>query len=514
MPRRRFLLTAESATIDRALAELRAELEIREDFPSDVLAQAQDAAAQGLPAPGSLPEHGRPSIAPVDMRELPFVTVDPPSSMDLDQAAYLTRGSDAGEAGYTIYYAIACLAFMVRPGGPLDTEVRERGTSIYGPGHVIALHPEAISADAASLLPGEDRLAYVWQIGLDAEGAMTSYSVRPALVRSRAKLSYTDVQRALDGAGELEGEVPADFPQLLERIGQLRIAREAARGGVSLDIPEQEVAESPDGYVLSYRANLPVESYNAQLSLATGIAAARIMRRAGTGILRTLPPAEERDLRRLRHTARALGLSWPSEMTYQDFVRSLSSADAAAAAFLNEATTLFRGSGYLAFAGGAILGEDGEATEPLGESHPHAAIAAEYAHVTAPLRRLVDRYGLEICAAACAGEPIAPWAVEGLACLPAIMARTSQLASRYERRAIDLVEAAVLSSHIGETFSATVIDARNGGGTVLLRTPAVRGRVAGDLAPGTRVTVRVRAADPTTGTIELDVVDADAGGEH
>ena len=299
MPRRRFLLTAESATIDRALAELRAELEIREDFPSDVLAEAQDAAAQELPAPGSLPEHGRPSSAPVDMRELPFVTVDPPSSMDLDQAAYLTRGSDAGEAGYTIYYAIACLAFMVRPDGPLDTEVRERGTSIYGPGHVIALHPEAISADAASLLPGEDRLAYVWQIGLDAEGAMTSYSVRPALVRSRAKLSYTDVQRALDGAGELEGEVPADFPQLLERIGQLRIAREAARGGVSLDIPEQEVAESPDGYVLSYRANLPVESYNAQLSLATGIAAARIMRRAGTGILRTLPPAEERDLRRL-----------------------------------------------------------------------------------------------------------------------------------------------------------------------------------------------------------------------
>lgn len=95
-----------------------------------MLAEAQDAAAQELPASGTLPEHGRPSIAPVDMRELPFVTVDPPSSMDLDQAAYLTRGSDGGEEGYTIYYAIACLAFMVRPGGPLDTEVRERGTSI------------------------------------------------------------------------------------------------------------------------------------------------------------------------------------------------------------------------------------------------------------------------------------------------------------------------------------------------------------------------------------------------
>ncbi|OKL53171.1 hypothetical protein BSZ39_10900 [Bowdeniella nasicola] len=497
MPRRRFLLAAESTQIDAALTALRTELEIREDFPPEALAEAETA-AQPRPAPGEQAASGRPAVAPLDMRDVPFVTVDPPTSMDLDQAAYLRREDNGG---YTICYAIACLAFMVEPGGALDAEVRERGTSVYGPGHVVGLHPDVISADAASLLPGEERLAYVWTLRLAPDGKMTEWRAEVALVRSRAKLSYEQVQESLD-SGEPIPDTPADFATLLKEIGELRIAREAARGGVSLDIPAQEVIETDDGYVLAYRANLPVESYNAQLSLATGIAAARIMRDAGVGILRTLPEADKRDLRRLRHTATALGLTWPKDVGYPDFVRSLSSADAASAAFLNEATTLFRGAGYHVFT----------PDEPLTEDDPHAAIAAEYAHVTAPLRRLVDRYGLEICAAHCAGVPVPAWAIAGLAGLPEIMARTGQLANRYERSAIDLVEAAVLTGHVGEEFTGTVIEAKEGRGTVLLRTPAVRGTLRGDLEAGTAVRVRVVAADPANGKIELErVADPDGG---
>ena len=94
-----------------------------------------------------------------------------------------------------------------------------------------------------------------------------------------------------------------------------------------------------------------MEAWNAQLSLLAGTAAAALMRQGGVGIFRTLPPAQQRDVERLRRTARALGIDWPQELPYADLIRSLDPAPAAHAAFLNEAQTLFRGAGYVAFDG-------------------------------------------------------------------------------------------------------------------------------------------------------------------
>src|SRR5699024_3370558 len=128
--------------------------------------------------------------------------------------------------------------------------------------------------------------------------------------------------------------------------------------------------------VLAARESLPVEGYNAQISLLTGMAAAEMMTSAGVGILRTLPEADPRDLRRLRLAARGLGIDWPDDVPYTDLVRSVSSSTAAGAAFLNEATTLFRGAGYLALgATGAEEESDGEKNGTPGRIH--AAIAAE-----------------------------------------------------------------------------------------------------------------------------------------
>src|SRR5699024_8420478 len=129
--------------------------------------------------------------------------------------------------------------------------------------------------------------------------------------------------------------------------------------------------------------------WNAQISLLTGMAAAQIMLDGGIGILRTLPPADPRDLRRLRRAAAALGIGWPRDVDYPGLVATLDGRDPQHAAFMEEATSLFRGAGYLAF--------DVERGLPLPDDEDgrrHAAIAAPYAHVTAPLRRLVDRFGL------------------------------------------------------------------------------------------------------------------------
>ena len=231
--------------------------------------------------------------------------------MDLDQAMYLERDGD----GYLVHYAIADVAAFVEPGGAIDAEVRRRGETLYGADSKIPLHPTALSEGAASLLPDVVRPALVWRIGLDARGTITAATVERARVKSRAKLSYDGVQADIDAgtADEMFG--------ILEEIGTLRIQQEADRGGVSLPRPEQEIVIDDDTWRLEFRDVKPVEGWNAQISLLTGIAAASIMLEGKVGILRTLPPSDPKAVERLRRTAKALRIDWPEGEAYPAFVR-------------------------------------------------------------------------------------------------------------------------------------------------------------------------------------------------
>jgi exoribonuclease R len=466
-----------------ALAALRAELRLPPMFPAEVLAEAEAAARRDVAQDRQ------------DRRDVEFVTIDPPGSMDLDQAVHVASSGN----GYIVRYAIADVAAFVTPGSVLDAELHRRGMTVYGPDTRTPLHPNVLSEGAASLLPGEDRPAVLWTIGLDTSGEIVSAAVARALVRSRARLTYGEVQTALDA-----GTAPESLT-LLADVGRLRQERERARGGVSLDVPEQEVAQRPDGsFELEFRRTLPVEGWNAQISLLTGIVAARLMREAGVGIYRTLPQADPRDVARLRRTARALGIDWRDDVTYGELIRSLESRRPTHAAFLNEATTLFRGADYRAF---GMPGIDGAQVTPPDDA-AHSAIAAEYAHVTAPLRRLVDRYGAEICVAHAAGRSTPPWVLDALPGLPETMARTGRRANAFERGCVDIVEAALLAGREGRTFDAVVVDVddrREGDeragdrpqrGLVILRDPAVRAPVQGtDLPLGERVRAKLVEAD-------------------
>jgi exoribonuclease R len=327
----------------------------------------------------------------------------------------------------------------------------------------------------------------MWTVGLDSEGEITSASVQRAIVRSRERLSYGEVQSALVGAQA------SQTMRLLAQVGRLRQEGLWGRGGVSLEVPEQQVAQLPDGsFSLSYRRTVPVEGWNAQISLLVGIAAARIMRAAGVGILRTLPPADPRDVARLRRTAGALGIEWPADWSYGDLLRRLDSRKPAHAAFLAEATTLFRGAGYLAFGLPGVL-------QPL-ETEPemiHSAIGAEYAHVTAPLRRLADRYATEVCLAYCSGRDVPRWVTDALPALPATMAATGLKAARFEHACVEIVEAALLEHRVGQQFDGVIVEVDDTArrGEVVLRSPAVRARVDGESLPlGERVRVTLAEA--------------------
>ena len=147
---------------------------------------------------------------------------------------------------------------------------------------------------------------------------------------------------------------------------------------------------------------------------------------------------------------------------------------------------MLRGSGYRAF-------DDEVPTQAA-----HAGVGAEYAHTTAPLRRLVDRYVGEVCLAASAGARVPDWAHEALPALPETMELSNRRAQQYEAGIVSAVEAAVLEKHLGDTFEAVVVDVdeRDGGGTVQLRDPAVLARCQGDNLPlGEDVRVRLIEAD-------------------
>ena len=531
--------TAPPAEVARTLDALRAHYEVPTAFPPEALAEAEAAAgAWAQDGPARLLADGAR-----DARDLDLVTIDPPGSMDLDQAVLLERlpaqaGVGTGDAPepaatYRVHYAIASLATFVTPGGALDTELRRRGETIYAPDAATPLHPEVLSHGAASLLQDAERPACLWTIDLDDRGEVVSAHVERALVRSRARLTYAQVQAAIDGQGALPQEAPADLPELLAEIGRLRLEREAARGGISMTTPEQvvevteaaqvaeaaevtepagdsESAESaeapgPAGYRLAYRVPVPAEQYNAQISLLTGMCAARIMVECGVGILRTLPPARPEDYARLRRVAAALGIDWPAAQPYPELVRGLDHAVPAHAAFMEQAMSLFRGSGYLAFGvGGVGVPAEDEASDT--EEAVHSAIAARYAHVTAPLRRLVDRYGEEVCIAACAQAPVPEWVLEALPDLPDVMEQTGKRARAIGRGALTALEALVLRGHEGEVFDGVITSERDGRGELVLAEPAVVTEIrAGTKAPddglpvGERVRVRLLSADPASG---------------
>jgi exoribonuclease R len=444
--------------------KVREEFALPPDFPPAVLAEAARAVG------GSHDGHrGR-----VDATDLALVTIDPPGAKDLDQAMAVERRG----TGFRVHYAIADLGSFVTPGGALDHEVRGRGQTIYLPDGNVPLHPPVLSEGAASLLPDQDTPAALWTLDCDADGALEAAHVRRAMVRSRARYDYETVD------AELKAGTAHPSLAVLPDIGRLRRARAVERGAVELQLPDQEVEPDGDGWRLTLRPRSEVDAWNAEISLLTGMAAAKLMLDAGVGILRTLPDPENSAVKWLRRSARSLGIAWPKNIQAAELLAGLDPNRPEAMALFMDATRLLRGAGYTVF--------DGEHPELA----THAGIAAPYAHVTAPLRRLVDRFGTEICLAVDAGEEVPGWVREALPQLPEVMAGSDALAAKVEKACLDQVEAWVLGNRVGQEFDAIVLRSEGNNSDVFLPDPPVIAKcVDGDLPEGATIRVRLTEAD-------------------
>lgn len=446
--------TAHSREIDEGLARLRAELEIPDEFPADVLAAASDVRRR-LPGP----DH-------VDRTDLPFVTLDPASSTDLDQAFCLeVAGSDL-----VLRYAIADVGWFVAPGDPLDREAWQRGTTKYAPDRRAPLYPAEMSEGVASLLPDGPRAAVVFTVRLDEEGTPRLDGVERAVVKSRAKLGYETVQ---------PDDLPAELAEFARRMARGDLRRGAAR----VEPPEQVVVRSGSAYRIEFRPRVEVEAHNASLSLATNLAVAAALHAAGTGLYRVLDGPDERRTRRLRHTARALGIDWPRARSLVELERTLHPDDPRHAAFMLAIRRAGGAARYVPFEPGVV---------PW-----HAAMAATYAHATAPLRRLADRAVVEAALAVANGRPVPDAVHASFASLPEVMERADAVSNRLDRAVLDLVEAVVLQERVGEVFRAVVTDTDERGARIQLCDVAVVARVnANGLAPGDDVQVRLVETSP------------------
>lgn len=440
-------------------------------FPADVLEEAEFVAGR------------RPVLGPdrSDRREIELVTIDPPGSMDLDQA----YAGERRNGGYRIYYAIADVGFFVDPGGALEAESFRRGATLYSPDVRAPLYPPVLSEGAASLLPEQDRPAVLWTFKLDSHGTVRSVKVDRSLVRSRRQLSYAQAQQ------EIDSKAPPESLKILKEVGLLRQQIERERGGVDLRIPDQQIESTPDGFQVVYRSDFPVEKWNAQMSLMTGIAAGTLMVERGCGLLRTLPAPSDETVRGLRSSAAALGIAWPEDLPYQDFVRGLDPTKPKEAAMMSAAKVLFRGAGYSYFS-----------YQPP-EEYTHYAVASPYAHVTAPLRRMADRLCNELLLLGMDDPPV--WLMERLEEAPEILKSADKRSRELESRLVDYVEAQTLNGRLGEVFQGVVVQTGAKGALIQLASPAVLAKSKGHgYELGQEVSVRLAVADPLEGEVEFE----------
>ena len=476
----RVTLAVDDIELLASFAAIRAELQIPSGFDDATAAEAEAAARQGPVVPVASTAR---DVA--DRRDIAFVTIDPEGSRDLDQA-YAARRSGRG---YRVWYAIADVASFIAPDSALDRTARARGATMFAPDERAPLHPLVLNEGAASLLAGLDRQSVLWTIDVDSDGSVVDARVERALVRSRQQLSYPQAQRIIDGDGADESLA------LLARIGSARVDQERARGAVSLNIPTQNVVRRDGRFELEYEGSLPIENWNAQISLMTGMAAASLMIEAGIGLLRTMPAPRRADFDKLRHIASALAIEWPTAMSYPDRIRTLDANSPRAGAFMTQAARLLRGAGYLAF----------RDTPPA--DHEHGALAAPYAHVTAPLRRAADRFANEIVLSHCAGTRVPEWAAAALDELPRMMNRAQQRQRELDRAVNDLLEAVTLEPSVGATFDAGVTDIVDGVARVQLCKAAVVADVpvgrADRVRAGDMVQLRLIASDPAQRSVRF-----------
>jgi ribonuclease R len=463
-----------------------------------------------------------------DLRSIPLVTIDPPDARDHDDAVWAAPDDDPkNKGGFRAVVAIADVAHYVTPGSALDREALRRGNSCYFPDRVVPMLPEELSADLCSLKEKVDRAVLAAHLTFDAGGRLKQHRIERGLMRSAAKLSYAEVQDALDGRpnDKTKPLLDAVLKPLAACYRAMAKARDQ-RGPLDLDLPEHKIQLGPDGRVsaIAVRERLETHRLIEEFMIQANVAAAETLEAKRTPLIFRIhaPPAPEK-LNALSDFLSTLKISFAKGQIVKP-------------AMLNRILDTVRGGPYASMVNEIMLRTQSQA-EYNPDNIGHFGLALRrYAHFTSPIRRYADLvvHRALIRALRLGDGGLTEGEVERLD-------QTAEEISAFERRAMaaerdsnDRYIAAYMSDRIGAEFAGRISGVTRFGLFVRLsetgadglipvrslgreffqhdeRAHALVGERSGlTFRLGTKVTVRLAEAAPLTGGLRFDLIE---GGE-
>ena len=437
------------------LRALTAQHGIEENFSDDAAREA--AALPTQPAEGDMA--GR-----LDLRDRLIFTIDGADAKDFDDAVSLETDGERTVLGVHI----ADVSHYVRPGSAIDADARGRGTSVYLPGLTIPMLPEALCNGLCSLRPDEDRLTYSLLMTVE-DGRVTDYTLAPAVIRSRARLTYDDVNDMLAGRA---ATVPESLRETLTRMNALAKAlkaRRVARGALELDLAEPEFDLDAESMPVAARARTRGDAHELIeefMLLANETVAAHAQNTELPFPYRVHEPPDSEKLAALENLLSSLGRprrlgSKPNPKTLQQVLSDFKRRKE----LVVVARTLLR-----------CMSRARYSEKPLG----HYGLAArDYCHFTSPIRRYPDLLAHRMLKAQAEGamdEAAAQRMAEQMRSLTAEASDCEERAALCERDGDGIMLAAYLSRMIGQRFSGTVTHLGKRGAFVLLDNTA-EGRI-------------------------------------
>jgi ribonuclease R len=380
----------------------------------------------------------------LDLTALPLVTIDGETARDFDDAVYCER---AGK-GFRLIVAIADVSHYVRDGDALDRDARERGTSVYFPRRVIPMLPEALSNELCSLKPDVDRLCVACELSIDARGNITRYRFTPAVMHSRARLTYTQVWGWLSAPqGAPAGEARALLPHLqdLHALYKSLAAARSRRGAIDFDTAELALEFDAHGKI---ERIVPIERNDAhriieECMLAANVCAAAYLvanRHSALFRIHEGPTPEKLEALKEFLAGSGLALSGGDAPSSMDYAKLLAKIRGRPDANLLQ-TVLLRSLQQ------AVYGPDNVGHFGLGYD--------AYTHFTSPIRRYPDlliHRSIKACLTGARYQPSgAAWTELGVHC-----SLTERRADEATRDVENWLKCYFMQDRVGETFEGTI----------------------------------------------------------
>ncbi|HLV84042.1 MAG TPA: ribonuclease R [Devosia sp.] len=486
-------------------------LEIPYRFPQTVIREADAATEANL--------KGRE-----DWRDVPLITIDPADAKDHDDAVYAEPDQDpANPGGHIVTVAIADVAAYVHPGSELDREAYLRGNSVYFPDRVVPMLPERISNELCSLKQGVPRAALAVRMVIGADGRKRNHSFHRILMRSAAKLSYQQVQAAIDGqVDEQTGPLLDPILRPLYAAYDVMVHARNHRGPLELDLPERKIVLDDKGMVLDIRVPERLEAHRLieEMMIAANVAAAETLEQKRSALLYRVhdEPSSEK-LQALR-----------------DFLGSLQIAikksDSVRATDFNGILAQSRKAGNVEQVSEMVLRSQAQA-EYNAENYGHFGLNLDrYAHFTSPIRRYADLivHRALITALNLGEDGLTEREMLQLPGIAQHISATERRAMRAERETADRLLAQFLATKIGAKFEGRISGVTRSGLFVRLfetgadgfvpasslgqdyyryveeRQSMIGERGGEKFTLGDRVTVRLLEAAPVAGALRFELL--------